>query len=197
MKPKRIPPGPDHPWDSTYLTRLSKKWKKGKIAFRAEVFYEAGGIFQVDIRGSGIGSISRITRIKFANATDKMFDRLCAEVSLVPCKICRRNRAFDPKVHRISETNRNGVCEKCFIKALYAEGAEAEKQERKEEDKIDARKKERGFAYKLVAWVHPKQGGDDYSITDYYQQKPTARFIKERLKKRRSAILDDYKVTRL
>ncbi len=196
-KPKLIPPGPNHPWDPTYLTRLTKKWKKQGVSFSAEVFYTPNSFLQVGIRAAGVGRIRRTSRTKFRNATDELFDQLCDEVTLIPCKTCHKNKAFDPKIHKKKETNRHGQCEKCFMKPLRDAAKAEEEKCRQEEERMDALKKGRGFRYKLIAWVHPKSGGDDFGFVKYFKTKPSKKIIRNMLKRKSSALTDDYTLDKL
>ncbi len=48
------------------------------------------------------------------------------------------------------------------------------------------------YTHKVVAWIHPAAGGDDYQVDIYFGGKPTDEQIKASLKKSRSRVLDDY-----
>lgn len=75
---------------------------------------------------------------------------------------------------------------------LIAELAEEDKQEAAELIAENKKLYARGFRYWVVAWVHPKGGGDDYMI-DIYEGKLLNRAdIHAILKKKRSSVLDDY-----
>jgi hypothetical protein len=51
-----------------------------------------------------------------------------------------------------------------------------------------------GFRWKLTAWIHPEAGGDDYMLVQYSTHRPSDAKVKTMLKRRRSAVLDDYRI---
>lgn len=74
---------------------------------------------------------------------------------------------------------------------------EEEKRIRREEASEDKKMKAKGFRYKLVAWVHPETGGDDYPIAAYCVVKPTVKEIKKLLTKKGSCHDSDYTIKTL
>ena len=76
--------------------------------------------------------------------------------------------------------------------------AEIEKlyQEMKSEDKKeDLKHKSLGYKYKLIYWIHPIEGGDDYKMISYTRIKPSKETIKYLL--RNSEVKNDYAVVEL
>jgi hypothetical protein len=63
--------------------------------------------------------------------------------------------------------------------------------------KLDAKYKAQGFTHRLVAWVHPLTGGDDYSVQRYWKTRPADHQVQKILKKAHSAVLNDYCVVEL
>ena len=74
-----------------------------------------------------------------------------------------------------------------FLRALIEYNAKIQKIER---DK--ARAKFKGF--NVVAWIHPKNGGDDYQVDLQIEaeSKAGAKTVVEKYLKRKSAITNDY-----
>jgi hypothetical protein len=54
-----------------------------------------------------------------------------------------------------------------------------------------------GHRYLVVATVHPKAGGSDYTMELATKTQPTDEFVKSHLRKVGSAVLTDYKITAL
>jgi hypothetical protein len=57
--------------------------------------------------------------------------------------------------------------------------------------------KKKTKVFKFEAWVHPKKGGDDYMITGRFEapsMKSAKEVMKSLLKKKDSALLDDYQI---
>lgn len=129
------------------------------------------------------------SKVTFEDATDELFLEMCDQVKLVKCSC--GNAAFDPAT---IDTNRNGKCEPCFIADLNKEYEEAQKKEQQKILRMDKRRLKEGYTHKVVAWVHPSRGGDDYMIDIYYGAKPTDAQIKASLRKQGSRVLDDFKV---
>jgi len=71
--------------------------------------------------------------------------------------------------------------------------------EAQKEAKYDAKQKAKGYVWKVVAWIHPEAGGDDYKMAWYCGGKtaPTDETIKGWIKKKRSRVETDFKVTAL
>jgi hypothetical protein len=106
-----------------------------------------------------------------------------------PCKKCKTQPAFT------GGTNRKGLCEACFLKALDAEYAPAIAKEEAKLAKRDAREKAKGFKYRTTIWIHA--GGDDYMVDSYTVRKMTKAEIRNACKKRGSKVFNDYSVIKL
>ena len=63
--------------------------------------------------------------------------------------------------------------------------------------KRDAQMKRKGMKFRITAWIHPSNGGDDRCIDWYEALRPTAQLIQTFLKKRGSEVLNDYVVVKL
>lgn len=92
--------------------------------------------------------------------------------------------------------NRGETCEACFVTAINAKLEAIQAEQKAEDEAEDAKAKADGFRYKAVAWVHPPQG-DDYQIMWYSKTKPTKAGVVGELRKRRSQIETDFRITKL
>lgn len=126
----------------------------------------------------------------FETATESDADELLKGVHLAECACpgCKGVQFVDPT------SNREGKCEKCFLGELNNEYEAAKAKADAEEAVIDKEKYEQGFRYKVIAWIHPERGGDDYSMALYCTIKPTKAAIKKELKKLGSSVLDDFQM---
>lgn len=127
--------------------------------------------------------------------TDEQVMGLFRRVALCKCSQpgCER-LAFDPAV---LSTNRDGQCEQCFMTKLRATFDAAAAKEAQKEAALDAKMKAKGFTHKVVAWVHPKAGGDDFKLIMHTVGKPTEAQIKKELRKSGSSVETDYNVVEL
>ena len=142
----------------------------------------------------GKGGSARLTSDKlFTEATEDDVRDLLAKTKLVPCSKCGKP-AFDPKV---MDTNREGMCEHCFLEKLDAEFKKEAAKEAKRRAAKDKRMYAKGYRYRIDAWIHPEAGGDDYTLEIYSLKELTKAEIQRELKKEGSRRLDDYTVTKL
>ncbi len=133
------------------------------------------------------------SKVLFHEATEQDVFKLLAKTKFVHCLKCGE-MTFDSKV---MDTNRNGWCEACYMTAL---NEQAEANHRKEAQKAEARDKKmfsKGYRYKLVVWIHPTDGREDYGIESYSKKELSEIQIRRTIKKEGSAILDDYTQTKL
>jgi len=136
-------------------------------------------------------SFERCTVEQLAEAVRAFFKEPDA---LAPCPDCGAmtwNRKHYPSKYRDQR------CSPCWFKAFNAEWEEKAKVAQAKAAKRDAQMKAKGFTHKLKAVVHPKAGGDDYVLEAYLPKAPAAGEIETLLRRRRSAILNDYAVTPL
>lgn len=129
----------------------------------------------------------------FRSATQIDIETLFHTVKLKKCTKCS-NLRFDAKT---VETNRKGLCETCFTQKLKAWFEKAKAKEDEHEAREDQKMKDKGYTHKLIAWIHPKAGGDDYQIITYYTKEPTPKEIETLIAYKHSHITDDYKLTTL
>ena len=183
------------------------KWKKyvrdlgDSVKLEAEigpcVFMYPGYPLQITLTlqrqpGECLGQAYAVDRSKTAATyTDASVKRLLATVRISPCLRCS-TPAFDPAT---IETNRGGLCESCFLAAMRAEWAEEEEAEKRKIANRDRRMKQKGMAIRLTAWVHPKDGGDDYQVDWYLNAPPTRKQAANLLRDQGSSCLSDYKIT--
>jgi hypothetical protein len=160
------------------------------------VFMNPGYPLQISVRlqrqsGEVLAEATAVDRTKTAaNYTDASVERLLAGIRSVPCSHCS-TPAFDPAtVH----TNRNGLCEACFLSDLKAVWAAEEEAEQRKIAARDQRMKRKGMAVRVSGWVHPETGGDDHQVDWYLNAPPTAEQVKEMLHERGSSCLDDYQI---
>ena len=137
--------------------------------------------------------IVRHPSLSLEDATEADALALCAGVKLKPCLRCGKP-AFDPAT---VETNRGGLCEACFLDDLNAELEEAQKRERAADARKDKAMRKKGYAWKVVAWIHPGAGDDRQLIVYCKGDKPSDSEISDRLKRSGSRILTDFSVNAL
>jgi hypothetical protein len=122
---------------------------------------------------------------------------LFESVGVVPCRTCGAP-AFDPAT---SITNRAGECESCFLERIDRDYQRQMLPSRIRELKAELQRagdhKAKGFTHRLLAMIHPEAGGDDYLVEFFTKKEPTPAEIEKLLKKRRSAVLNDYRLTHL
>ena len=142
----------------------------------------------------GKGGSARLTSDKlFTEATIDDVRDLLAKTKLVPCSKCGKP-AFDPAV---MDTNREGMCEHCFIEKLDAQFKKEAAKEAKRKAAKDKRMYAKGYRFRIEAWIHPEEGGDDYTLEIYSLRELTDAEIQKELKKEGSCRLDDYSITKL
>lgn len=144
-------------------------------------------------RGESLGDAYAADRTRTASSYTKAdVERLLDCVRIMPCPRCSAP-AFDPAT---VETNRGGICEKCFLNDLNAEyRAEVEAEQRKLAAR-DRRMKKKGMAVRVSAWVHP-EAGDDYQVDWYYPYRPTSVEVRRRLLQAGSSVVQDYDIVGL
>lgn len=126
--------------------------------------------------------------------TEADIQRLLDTVKIQPCKNSGCN---NPAFHPDHESNRAGECEHCFMAKLNAEFAAEQKKENAKIARRDKRMKQKGMVARVEAWIHPKQGGDDYMVDIYYATQPSTAEIETQLKRKGSSILNDYRIITL
>jgi hypothetical protein len=120
--------------------------------------------------------------------------RLLDTVQIQPCK---NSGCENPAFHPSHESNRAGECEHCFMTKLNAEFAAEQKKEEAKITRRDKQMKKKGMVARVEAWVHPKQGGDDYMMDIYYSSQPSNAEIETALRQKGSAVLNDFRVVTL
>jgi hypothetical protein len=151
--------------------------------------------FQISIsiengnRGNAIKSDSSVDK---TNITEVQVVALLNTVNILSCHRCNAP-AFDPETVK---TNRGGLCEKCFVDEISKEFAKEDKRLKLNAQKKDAQAKAKGYLFKVVAWIHPAHG-DDIGISWYDSEKPTKVSVEKVLKRKKSLVLDDYKILTL
>lgn len=147
---------------------------------------------QVTVRIEGGGNIHVHDKtVLFQDATVDDLNRLFDTVRLKPCKRCG-TLTFDPES---VSTNREGLCEECFLGDLRKDIDKAAERDAKRQRAADAKKRAAGYTHRVNAWVHP-DAGEDFQIV-MYAVNPTVEIIEQQLKRRRSTVLNDYVITAL
>jgi len=125
-------------------------------------------------------------------ATDADVAQLFATIQTKPCCRCG-TPAFDTTT---VESNRDGLCEGCFMGDLQAKWAKHAEDEVREIARRDRDMKAKGMKFRVTAWVHP-DAGDDFQVDWYFPVRPTATQIRALLRKEGSEILDDFEIIAL
>ena len=191
-EPRSIAPG------KTYARHPSGRLKmEGEVS--PCVFMYRGYPLQVTVtlrRSSGewLGVAYAVDRSKTADtAIEADVKRLLAAVRIIPCRRCAAP-AFDSQT---IDTHRGGLCESCFIHHLEADWASVEESERQELAQRDPHRKAEGMTFRVSAWVHAEEGGDDELVHWYFASRPTGKQIRTLLREAGSSLLDDYQVITL
>ena len=124
------------------------------------VFMYPGYPLQVQVTltgkaGENLGNAIIANRRLTANtATEADVRELLANVRTKPCSRCG-TLAFDPTT---VETNRNGLCEGCFLGDLEAQWAKESEAELRRLQRRNRAMKAKGMSFQAIAWVHPDDG---------------------------------------
>lgn len=175
---------------------FSPSIKKNGVEIKAQLplylFMYPNSVLAIDaVLGGGNARVASEIPMEKAEEADVL--ALLEKVEVCPCKKCGAP-AFDPAS---VSTNRDGMCEKCFIEKLNAEFEVERKKEEKKIARQDKKMREKGFTHKVSAWIHPSGGGDDYQMDIYWKGEPSAAEINAELKKSKSRVLDDYRIVSL
>lgn len=174
----------------------TKSWTTADgVSLSAEIspcsWMYSGTALQIKVTmGSDGGTAYLRAATTWDKATEEDFDALCQQVRTRACARCSKP-AFDPDV---VQTNRDGLCETCFMGDLRAEYEKEVEKEKKRLTRKDAQMIKQGFTHRVDAWVHPAAGGDDFQVGFYFKGAPLKKDIQALLKKEGSAGLDDYRV---
>lgn len=148
---------------------------------------------QLSVAMHGGGTVTvHDSSTRFASATSADVERLFDTVRICQCKRCG-SPAFDPQS---AKTNRNGLCETCFMQDLRKQLDKATQAENRKLARLDAKRKKEGYTHRVSAWIHPEDG-DDYQMEFWLKNTPTEAQIKALLKRNGSTVLDDYQIVAL
>ena len=141
-----------------------------------------------------LGTAYAVDRGKAArNFTEADVKRLADQVEIKQCDRCP-SLAFDPAS---IETNRSGLCEACFLAELETEWRAAEAEGHARIAANDRNMKDTGMAFRVTAWVHPLDGGDDYQVDWYFPSRPAKSQIQRLLRKKGSDVTHDFQILAL
>ena len=161
------------------------------------VWMNEGYPLQIQVTmADGGGNVYLTDKTKnFKTATPAAIEAMLAGVKVCRCKnkACK-NLSFDPAA---AQTNRKGECEHCFMKKLNASFAKLQAKEDAKLKALDVSHKAKGFTHRVSAWVHPKQGGSDYQIDLYSKGRMTDIDVQKLLKKKGSAVTNDFQIIEL
>lgn len=68
----------------------------------------------------------------------------------------------------------------------------AEKRHQKSREEMDRIKRNAGYRFRLDAWIHPIDDGDDFLIRHYFREIPHPKNVQLMLTQKVSALLNDY-----
>jgi len=162
------------------------------------VFTYPGYPLQVQIiltgkAGENLGKAFIVNRrLTVKTATEAAVRDLLAKVRTKSCGRCG-TLAFDPTT---VDTNRNGLCEGCFLGDLEAEWAKEAEAECRKTARHRQAMKAKGMSFHAIAWVHPNDG-DDYQVDWFFLARPTAPQIRGLLREEGPTILDDFEIIAL
>jgi len=180
------------------LAAYAKTFTQAGVNFTVTVspcsWMHRGYGLQVLIQGENFGQNTALNKqLDFADATPADVDALSV-IELVPCSNKCGRMAFDPARHK---TNRAGQCETCFLIELTAELERELAEGKKEDAAYDARMAKEGYTHKVVAWVHPSAGADDYQIVMHSKGEMPPAEIEAALRKNKSRLTNDWVQTAL
>ncbi|HBP6530825.1 TPA: hypothetical protein L6A81_35015 [Pseudomonas aeruginosa] len=180
------------------FTRTITHADLGSVEVSAEIspccwMYNSDFQLSVTLPNGGGRQFIRREGLKMKDATQEHVDEMLG-IGIAPCRNegCS-NPAFDPK--DFPESNRKGECEHCFMTALSARAAKSEAAAAKKLQEEDERMKKDGYTHRVDMVVH-RDSGDDQFLRCYAVD-PTKRSIIGMLKRRKSKVLDDYRITQL
>lgn len=143
-----------------------------------------------------MGCTIQASKVIYGKHTKADLMEIINSVEITKCKVptCN-NPAFAQKHTKADHTNRDGMCEECFMAYLDKEFSEEREKLRREVCRADSRERAKGAKYVVRAWIHPGNG-DDYMMDYYYHEKPVKAQIVEMLKGV-SRVSDDFKIEAL
>jgi hypothetical protein len=159
------------------------------------VFMYPGYPLQVQVTltgkaGENLGNaIIANRRLSINTATEADVRELLANVRTQSCSGCE-NVVFDPTT---VETNRNGLCEGCFLGNLEAQWAKESETEFRMTARHRQAMKAKGMKFHIIGWIHP-DAGDDYQVDWFFQKRPTKAAIRALLREEGSTVLDDFQI---
>lgn len=172
--------------DQKFLTTIGGAELSAEISPCSWAYPTYGLQIRVSMKDGGNCYVHR-KDLPWAKATEADAQAMLATVKVKPCSKCG-SPAFDPDS---ADTNREGLCERCFIEQLDAEFAAAEQKEKEAIAARDAEMKAKGFKWRVTGWVHAPTG-DDTQLDMYFSLKPTKRQIKNELEKAGSLVTHDH-----
>jgi hypothetical protein len=132
--------------------------------------------------GEALGNAHTVNRkLNATTATEIDVAKLFAIIQTKPCSRCG-TPAFDSMT---VETNRDGLCEPCFVGDLEVEFAKEAEAELRKLAWRDQRWKAKGMKFRVTAWIHP-DAGDDYQVDWYFPARPLEAQIQALLRKQGS-----------
>jgi len=140
----------------------------------------------VKIKGGGIAYLKN-PRKTWDTTTEQDVIDLASTVKLQSCSRCG-SPAYDPTT---VETNREGLCERCFMSDLELAFQRLVKKDEASVRRRDRSMRKKGYTHRVTGWVHPATGSD-VQMDWYFRGLPSKQQIEEVLGKAGSASLTDY-----
>jgi hypothetical protein len=174
-------------WTHTWV---NKDGLKLKATIPPYVWMYHGGKVDIDIKdeqGCDARFVTPFMMDKDSVENLAEFAELCPIKPHV-CKVCNAKILFRESAYRKADE-----CEVCAMKRFDKEFAVIHEDMDKKEKKRDLQHMEKGYRWKLIAWVHPSRG-DDYQIVTYGVNRITPQDALAILKKKGSRVLNDYTI---
>ncbi|MCE2734793.1 MAG: hypothetical protein LW821_15670 [Flammeovirgaceae bacterium] len=147
------------------------------------------------VRGKNLYGGSIVSKKSFKTSTFLELDMLIKKIKLGKCAVpgCKGNYL---KTNQIIKTNSKRLCAKHFELALNRHYRKVTRKQHLHDSALDDKKVKLGYKYKVIVWIHPKNG-DDYFFKLYYKTKPSSLQIKKYAIAKKSLITNDYKIITL
>lgn len=142
--------------------------------------------------GTSGGDATAVNRNRnVSNATADDIISLLDAVAIQPCSRCS-TPAFDPAT---VETNRDGLCEACFLKDLRQRSDADFEKKRRQTARRDREMKSRGMKYRIV--VVFRRSEYDYEKQEWYDVSAPSKLSTAARLRREGATLRDFEVIKL
>jgi hypothetical protein len=90
-----------------------------------------------------------------------------------------------------------GLCDRCSLADMRAVLGRLDDAQQRAQIRMDAKAWAQGSRWRVLGWVHPKRGGDDYPVLHYFSRQPSKQEVHALFAREGSAITQDYAVHEL